>query len=163
MQLQSICNKELRLPSPKPDEFLLESLHTKGMRLTPQRKLVLRILQQSTEHLDAEGIWQRAQQECHELNLATVYRTLNILAEVGLIQQSYLGEGQKRGYYEVLDKPAHYHFACLGCGQVMELQSSQLQQAQQELEQSSGVRIVNVHLKFEGYCATCLAESPANA
>ncbi|HSF79961.1 MAG TPA: Fur family transcriptional regulator [Anaerolineales bacterium] len=144
-------------------DVLLRSLHAKGLRLTPQRKLVLRILQQSSEHLDAEGIWQRARRECQDLNLATVYRTLNLLAGIGLIQQSYLGEGQKRGYYEVLDKPEHYHFACLRCGRVMELSSDHLQQAQKELEECNGVRIINVHVKFEGLCPDCKTESSANA
>ncbi len=143
-------------------DYQLQSLRDRGLRLTSQRKLVLRILKQSNEHLDAESIWQRARQECQNLNLATVYRTLNLLSEVGVIQQSYLGEGQKRGYYEVMDKPEHYHFACLSCGRVMELRSDQLKQAQRDLEQYNGVLITNVHLKFEGFCSDCKANASAN-
>lgn len=142
---------------------LMQSLRKKGLRLTPQRKLVLRILEHASEHLDAEGIWQLARQEYQDLNLATVYRTLNLLSEVGLIRQSYLGEGQKRGYYEVMDKPEHYHFACLNCGRVMELRSDQLKQAQRDLELTHGVRITNLHLKFEGFCPDCMQDPDENA
>jgi len=162
MQMQIICIKDFQLPTTHNDKFLGRSLRAKGLRLTPQRKVVLHILQQSDEHLDAEGIWRRARGECQDLNLATVYRTLNLLSAVGLIQQSFLGEGQKRGFYELMDKPEHYHFACLNCGKVMELRSDQLKQAQRELEKCNGVQIINVHLKFEGLCPDCNVGTVAN-
>ena len=135
------------------------SIRKRGLRLTPQRALIYQILIQAEEHLDAEGIWQRAQLQNADLNLATVYRTLNVLVDVGLINQSYLGEGQKRAFYEIASKPKHTHFACLVCGHVLELDSRPITEAQKELESRNGVRILNVHLKFEGLCPHCLAAS----
>lgn len=147
----------------KDAERLNRTLRASGVRLTPQRALILRILQEAQEHLDAESIWHHARLQDQSLNLATVYRTLNTLVRVGLIEQSYLGEGQKRAYYELVDKPTHYHFACVRCGRVMELESERIPQAHKDLEQRYGVRILNVHLKFEGLCPDCAAAPGAEA
>lgn len=136
-------------------DLLTRSLHAHGLRLTPQRQLVLEILEGMDQHLDAEGIWQRAQQEDADINLATVYRSLNVLTEIGLVQISYLGEGQKRAFYETVAKPDHLHFACLQCGNVLELDSQAFNQVQRELERRYAIAIQTVHLKFEGSCSEC--------
>lgn len=142
---------------PDNQDTFIDTLHDHGLRLTPQRELVLQILREASEHLDAEGIWQNARQYDQDINLATIYRNLNVLSQIGLIQQSFLGEGQKRGYYELIDKPVHYHFACLRCGKVLELLSPTMAQAQQEMERHYGVRIIDAHYKFEGLCPDCMA------
>jgi len=145
----------------KNRELLTNSLHTRGLRLTPQRVLIMEIMRQAEEHLDAESIWRRALDRGESINLATVYRNLRTLEDVGLIQKSFLGEGQKRAYYEIVDKLEHYHFACTRCGTVLELESDKVQQACRELECKSGIRIHTIHLKFEGLCPRCAA-SDAN-
>ena len=131
------------------------SIRNLGLRLTTQRALIYQILIRADEHLDAEGVWQRAREQNRELNLSTVYRTLKALVAVGLAKQSFLGEGQKRAFYEIAAKPQHLHFACLSCGVVLELDGDPLLRAQRELESSIGVRILNVYLKFEGLCPDC--------
>jgi Fur family ferric uptake transcriptional regulator len=138
------------------------ALRAHGLRLTPQRTLIMQVLHEADEHLDADGLWQSARRLDPGINLATVYRTLNALSQAGLIQQSFLGERQKRSYYELVDKPTHYHFACLGCGKVLELHSEPMAQAQAKLERRYGVHITNAHVKFEGLCPECLA-AEANA
>jgi Fe2+ or Zn2+ uptake regulation protein len=117
--------------------------------------MVLEILKDAKEHLDAEGIWMRAQKKDVDINLATVYRALNTLVEIGLVQNSYLGGGQKRAFYEVLSKPEHLHFACHCCGKVLELDGEGFNQVQRELERIHAIKIQAVHLKFEGLCADC--------
>lgn len=141
---------------------LTGALRAHGLRLTPQRTSILQVLREAGEHLDADGLWQSARRLDPGLNLATVYRTLNALSQIGLIQKSFLGEGQKRSYYELVDKPEHYHFACLHCGKVLELVSEPMRQAQGELEQRFGLQILNAHVKFEGLCPDCLT-AEANA
>lgn len=142
-------------------DLLTRSLHDHGLRLTPQRRLVLEILEGMDQHLDAEGIWQCAQQQDEDINLATVYRSLNVLTEIGLVQISYLGEGQKRAFYETVAKPDHLHFTCNQCGNVLELDSQAFNQVQRELERQYTLAIQTVHLKFEGLCSEC-ARSAAN-
>lgn len=136
-------------------DTLTRSLHAHGLRLTPQRRLVLEILGSADQHLDAEGIWQRAQVEDNNINLATVYRALNVLVEIGMVQVSYLGERQKRAFYEIVTKPGHLHFACLHCGKVLELDNRAFNQVQRQLERSYTIKIHTVHLKFEGLCPDC--------
>ena len=80
----------------------------------------MKILEESDEHLDADGIWQRAGEMQAQLNLATVYRTLAVLKEMGLVQQRYFAREHKREIYESSLKPEHYHFTCLGCGGVVD-------------------------------------------
>jgi len=138
------------------------ALRAHGLRLTPQRTLILQVLQEAGEHLDADGLWESARRLDPGINLATVYRTLNVLSQIGLIQHSFLGEGQKRSFYELVNKPVHYHFACLRCGKVLELQSESMAQAQGELESRYRVHILNAHVKFEGLCPECIA-AEANA
>jgi len=160
MQLQSICRSDgimARIPS---REELIRSLKSHGLRLTSQRDLIISVLRESSEHLDAEGIWRSVYQRDQSLNLATVYRTLHTLTQVKMVKQSFLGEGQKRAYYELEDKPVHYHFACLNCGKVLELESEQISQAQDALERYYGLRIFQTHLKFEGLCPDCAAPKP---
>lgn len=159
MHLQGICNKLFTMINRNIQEEINRRLHDYGLRTTSQRVLVLSILQESNEHLDAEGIWQRARGEDCGLNLATVYRTLKLFEEIGLVQQSYLGDGGKRGYYELLDKPLHYHFECTKCGKVLELESEKFQQAYEDLEHRNRIRICSVSLKFDGLCQECLAVS----
>ena len=143
------------------NDFLTHSLHARGRRMTSQRALIMQILQDAGEHLDAEGIWRTATRQDQAINLATVYRNLNLLVASGLVQQSFLGEGQKRAYYEPVDKPRHFHFACLRCGQVQEVTSELFIQAQADIEQRYAVKIQTVHLKFEGLCSTCAAACAA--
>jgi Fe2+ or Zn2+ uptake regulation protein len=133
------------------------TLRAHGLRTTPQRALILRVLQQAGAHLDAQGIWQRARLQEESINLATVYRSLNALLGVGLIRHSFLDEGQKRAYFEAVDKPEHFHFACMNCGKVIELNAGQVILARSEIEQGCGCQVLNIYLKLEGYCSDCLS------
>lgn len=133
-------------------------LRQHGLRHTPQRALVLRLLQEAEKHLDAESLWERARQQDASVNLATVYRTLNTLVQVGLAQRSFLG-GQNRSFYEAVLKPEHFHFACLRCGKVIELDCPRLAEMQRDLSQSYGLLVQRAHVKFEGLCPDCKGSS----
>ena len=130
-------------------------LHAAGRRLTVQRALVLKIIEESEEHLDAETIWQRATEMQAQLNLATVYRTLVVLKEMGLVQQRYFARDHKREVYESALKPEHYHFTCLGCGNIVEFETTRIQQVRTELSEEVGVGITHACVCFEGYCRNC--------
>ena len=144
-------------PTRSPVTQLSDSLHASGRRLTPQRALILSILQHSDEHLDAEAIWQTAQRRDASLNLATVYRTLAVLKEMGLIEQRYFARDHKREFYEAVGKREHYHFTCLGCGEVIEFETPRIGQARREISETLGLRLVSACVCFEGYCAKCAA------
>jgi Fe2+ or Zn2+ uptake regulation protein len=131
-----------------------------GMRLTPQRRTILEVLDQSEEHLDAEAVYHWAKVRDSNISLATVYRTLAVLKEIGLVHQRHLTRDDQRGYYEIADQQ-HYHFACLRCGRVIEFDTPLMTQIQQEFAEEMGVDVIQARLHLEGYCATCVDESQA--
>ncbi len=132
-----------------------QRLKEKGLRATPQRLLVLQILEDAVGHMYAEQIWKRAQEHDENLSLATVYRALNTLKEQDLVEQRYFARDHKREYFETPTRGEHYHFTCLDCGEVTVLQSSRINQARQELSAEHSLVFTHACVCFEGYCARC--------
>lgn len=142
-----------------PDrEEIRKELSRAGLRATPQRLIVLEILREADEHLDAEAIYARARERDPHISLATVYRTLARLKEVGLVEQRYFARDHKREYYEATGKKEHYHFTCLGCGKVIEVETPRIAQARAELSEALGLEFTHACICFEGYCPECAAK-----
>lgn len=135
-------------------EDLIERLHDKGLRATPQRVLLLEILE-SGQHLDAEAVYQQAAQRNPDISLATVYRTLERLEESGLVAQRYFGRDHKREIYESSAKQEHYHFKCSSCGKLIEVQTRRIAQMRQELAQELGLVLTHACFCLEGLCKDC--------
>ncbi len=128
-----------------------------GVRATPQRLLVLAILEEAEQHMDAESIYEEARKRDPKISLATVYRTLARLKAVGLVEQRYFARDHKREYYEMIGKGEHYHFTCLGCGKVLELHTPRIAQARRELSEALGLEFTHACICFEGFCPECAA------
>ncbi len=128
-----------------------------GMRLTAQRRTILEVLSESQSHLDAEQVYQRAKARDPKISLATVYRTLATLRQMGLVEQRHLMRDGQRGYYEVTNQQ-HYHFTCLRCGRVIEFDTPLMSQIEQKLADELGLTVVRARLYMEGYCAACARE-----
>ena len=137
---------------------LRDELHAAGLKATPQRIEVLKILRRSNQHLDAEGIHQAALQRGAEISLATVYRTLGALERVGLVEQRSLARDHSRDHFEAADRPEHYHFTCLVCEGVFEFESRQIKQLKRELRDTYGWDLTEADLYFEGICDRCARE-----
>ena len=135
---------------------LRETLHTSGRRLTRQRRLVLKVLEESREHLDAEGLHDRAKALDPNISLATVYRTLVVLKEMGLVEEHRLGEGH--AHFETTQKTPHYHFTCSGCGRVIEFDAPQVVEVLRRLSKQQGLQVTSAHLLVTGLCARCREE-----
>ena len=140
-----------------------EALAMAGLRVTPQRLLVLEILEETDDHLDAGAILERARQRDPGVSLATVYRTLGKLKKAGLVDQRYLARDHRRGFYEPTSKEEHYHFTCLGCGKVIEVHTSRIAQAREELARELGLEFARACTCFEGYCPECVARRKKGA
>jgi len=123
-------------------------LHAEGKRITGERRVLVRIITDNP-HLDAAEIYQLARKEATKLSLSTVYRTVKLLKELGLVQLSDLGKGHH--HYE-LGLKEHYHFICLGCGKVVEIPSIS---AFQELAKKGGFEIIGAKVQLVGYCTKC--------
>ena len=135
---------------------MIDRLHSKRLRATPQRVLLLQILD-SGEHLDAEAVYQQARQHDANISMATVYRTLHHLKKSGLVSQRYFSRQHKREYYETGNKQEHYHFKCLGCGLVVEVQTPRIAQMRGEIAQELGLVFQHACICLEGLCTTCAA------
>ncbi len=139
----------------------LATLRATGHRITPQRQVILEVVETSAEHLDAEAVFQRAREKDPSISLATVYRTLSVLKDMGLIEQRYLARDHAREHYEPVGAPEHYHFTCLGCRKVVEFQSPRVKQMRGELQRELGLEISHACICLEGYCQACTAKRRA--
>ena len=137
-----------------PLEDAAQTLQATGKRLTSQRRLLLKVLAEARAHLDAEEIYALAKKKDPNISLATVYRTLNVLTEAGIVQErANIRDGQ-RHYYEVTNK-IHYHFTCLSCRRVIEFEAPLIEQSIAELAERLNLDIVHTRVHIDGYCSAC--------
>jgi len=135
---------------------LLKELTDRGVRMTAQRRLLVRIIQDSPRHLDAAALLRLAKREDADIDRATVYRTLALLKNQGLIDELDLMhiEGEKH-YYEVKTSRDHCHMACFRCGAIMEYASGSFEKLREEIAKQSGFEIRVVRLEMGGLCQAC--------
>jgi Fe2+ or Zn2+ uptake regulation protein len=128
-------------------------LRAAGKRITPQRKLVLGILAQTSGHLDAYDIYERGRHHDANLSLSTVYRTLNVLKETGVVNELHLDDEQH--HYELDKKGEHSHLVCLACGRVIEVDTAIFSETALAVGEEHGFEIASAQVELAGYCANC--------
>ena len=135
-----------------------DSLKQQGVRLTRQRQILLSLIDDSGKHLDAETLFQLAKEKDPKLNRVTVYRTLKMLKESGLVDElDLMHYGGDQHYYETRLKQEHAHVICLRCGKVEEFFGEPLQKIRRQVEQNMGFQILLTRTEIGGYCAHCQA------
>ena len=128
--------------------LIVNRLREEGRRITRERRLVLGIIAENP-HLDAAGIYRLARQLNPKIGLATVYRTLNLLTELDLVNVVSLGEDHS--HYEIRGED-HVHLICLRCGSVEEARTSSDLRSLVDFE---GFDVRQGRLELIGYCAKC--------
>ena len=131
-------------------------LRRHGIRLTRQRELLFEIIHHSHKHLNADQLYELAKKRDPKINRVTVYRTLKLLKQEGLIDELDLlhHEGDQH-YYETRLKREHAHIVCLRCGGVQEFFGEPLQLLKQQIESDFGFRILVARTEVGGYCPDC--------
>src|ERR1700685_1853228 len=131
-----------------------DSLKQQGVRLTRQRQILLDLIDQSGQHLDAEQLFKLAREKDPKLNRVTVYRTLKLLKAGGLVDELDLmhHEGDQH-YYETRLKQEHAHVICLRCGKIEEFFGEPLQRLRKQIESHFGFQILLARTEVGGYCA----------
>ena len=124
-----------------------------GHPLTNQRRLLLELLRDADVHIDAKELYRRAIAKDESISPATVYRTLNLFKELGLIEEMRLGK--IRCYYEIKQSPEHQHLVCRGCGKVMEFQNPYFQKLIKAVWREQDFKVTKAELYLEGYCKGC--------
>lgn len=140
--------------------FLREELKKKGYKLTPQRRAIVdTIVDREGDHLTAEEIYDEVKKNCPEIGLATVYRTVLLLEELGVVCRLDLNDGCSR--YELVHEEEghrHHHLVCNNCKKVMEVQDDLLDELEAEIEKSYKFSILDHSVKFYGLCEDCKKE-----
>ena len=132
---------------------LLNRLRAQGHRLTPQRDMILLAVHDAGGHVSAEEVHQQVLAQNPQVDLSTVYRTLELLMEMGIVYRSDMGDGTSR--YELAEEEMHHHLVCRRCGQVIDLSHELLEPLQERLLADHGFAADLTHVVFQGLCKTC--------
>jgi Fur family ferric uptake transcriptional regulator len=127
-----------------------------GHPLTAQRRLLLDLLREAEGHIDAKDLYRRASARDEAISPATVYRSLKLFKELGLIEERRLGK--VRCCYEIKRSAEHQHLVCQGCGRVMEFETPLVGELVDAIQREHGFRVSKVELYLEGYCEQCRGE-----
>ena len=101
-----------------------EMLRKRGYRLTPQRFMILSVIQEAEEHLSIDQITERVQKQNPYVSLSTIYRTLELLRELGLVRENHLAGEQP--HYEAAEGKDHHHLVCRNCRAIIHLDNTLL-------------------------------------
>ena len=130
-----------------------QTLKDLGYRLTPQRLAILEMLHSSDGHVTAEDIFTQVCARHPKLNRSTVYRTLELLKDLGLVAETNFGEG--RLVYHHIEKGHHHHLICRKCGKVVDIDESILDPFKELLIRRFGFVADIKHLAIHGHCLDC--------
>ncbi|HCO70485.1 Fur family transcriptional regulator [Mesotoga sp.] len=137
-------------------DLLRAELKKRNQRMTAQREYVLRFfLEAETDHLSADEVYQKVQGRKFSISKATVYRTIELLVEIGLLRKIIFRDGIVR--YEPVKKGEHHHhhIICVNCGTVVEFHLDNLEKLEELVKSKTGYTIDDHQLKFYGLCPKC--------
>jgi Fur family ferric uptake transcriptional regulator len=156
-----IATKSQIMPETRQGQTLPELIAAKGFRLTAQRKILLEVIQHAQKHLDATTILKLARRQDPAIHRATVYRALDLLKRLQLIDELDLMhlEGEKH-FYETRTQFEHFHLACVCCGRIVEHSTPTYARLKHEISEQTGFSIDVIRLEVGGKCPSCRAGKP---
>ncbi len=138
---------------------LLSQIEAKGIRLTAQRRALIETIQEATTHLDVANLLIQAREREPNINRATVYRTVELLKRLGMIDELDLMHlnGEKH-YYEARTRQDHLHLACFECGEIIEFATPAFERLKQQIAAANQFEIQVTRLEVGGLCSSCAAK-----
>jgi Fur family ferric uptake transcriptional regulator len=130
----------------------LETLKEKGLKLTPQRRLIVDIIHDAESHLAAEDIIASVQKKMPGVNKSTIYRTLDILEQTGCVVKSESGD---HFIYHHSEEGHHHHLICRKCGKTIECSENIFLPVEKSLAKEYGFRTSFKHIVINGLCTAC--------
>ncbi len=130
------------------------AIRSHGGRVTPARRAVISAIVEATGHVSADEIFIAVQSRSPEIHLSTVYRTLDALEKLGVVEHVHLGHG--RAVYH-LEENLHQHLVCESCGIILEAPNDITKLLESELEERLGFRTRAHHFSILGLCKNCYA------
>lgn len=134
---------------------------TKGLRMTDQRRIIARVLSESSDHPDVEQVYQRASKVDSRISIATVYRTVKLFEEANVLERHDFGDGRSR--YEEAPKDHHDHLIDMNSGKVIEFRDDEIERLQREAAAALGYRLVGHRLELFGVRLEKAGASPTDA
>jgi Fur family ferric uptake transcriptional regulator len=128
------------------DLTLEEQCAARGMRMTEQRRVIAQVLESAHDHPDVEELYNRASAVDPKISLSTVYRTVNLFEEAGLVTKHDFKDGRAR--FEPLSEEHHDHLIDIRSGKVIEFQSSEIEALQEAIAEKLGYRLVDHRLEL---------------
>ncbi len=143
-----------------PLEFKRRKLHGSGCKATPQRLSILEAIDGMRAQFTPQQLYKRLHKNHPDIGLVTVYRTLKLLDESGLVcRMGYCGRSQS---YARRPHEHHHHLVCAGCDKVVDVSSCGLGEMERKLASETGFAISDHHIEFVGLCRQCQALVPGN-
>ena len=138
-------------------EKFKEMLKEKGLKVTNQRLLVLQVLAEHRDrHMTAEDIYELVKEDYPEIGLATIYRTVQLLLEMQLVDRINLDDGCEIGEsFDGVERHHHHHLICKTCGKVLPFKDDLLDELERHIEEETGFHVLDHELKFYGQCQEC--------
>jgi Fur family ferric uptake transcriptional regulator len=136
---------------------MTDELSHQGYRMTPQRLMIVAAIENSDNHISAEDIYSQVVAKYPNVNVSTVYRTLELLEQLGLVTKTELGIG--RVMYHPIEKGHHHHLVCRECGNIIDLDESALSPLKENLLRDYQFIADLRHLGILGLCINCKQKS----
>jgi Fur family ferric uptake transcriptional regulator len=136
-----------------PCETFIDTLRSRGFRITPQREMIIEAIAHAGQHINAEEVFDQIRHRTRAVNIATVYRTIDLLVEQGLASQIDLGEG--RVIYATNQHGPHIHLVCRQCGRVTDADQDLLSGLNGDLQARYQFAADLQHISVLGLCQAC--------
>lgn len=130
------------------DSHIEQQCQRRGMRMTEQRRVIARVLSESADHPDVEELYRRSVAIDPKISISTVYRTVKLLEDAGIIARHEFGDGRSR--YEQVPETHHDHLIDLKTGKVIEFRDEEIERLQEAIARKFGFRLVDHRLELYG-------------
>lgn len=139
----------------------IQLLRSNGGRLTHQRRMILETLESLEGHPTADELFSAASRRDPNLNLSTVYRTLNWLEAQGLVSARRFDDDRGAGRFDAASPAEHHHFICAECKCVIEFESPRIEELKIQFSDFNGCRVESASVMLSGLCSACLQKKAA--
>jgi Fur family ferric uptake transcriptional regulator len=147
-------------PNALPAAKVMELLRSKGLRMTPQRRAIVVEVMRTKGHISPPAVARKVQGEMPGVNASTVYRTLSLLEEVGVLSHAHLETGAE---YHRAEDAGHVHLTCSSCGAEDDLSGDEADALQRVIERHHGFAPDLTHFAISGLCSACRRRAAAPA
>ena len=133
----------------------------KGMKMTGQRRVIAHVLSESEDHPDVEEVFRRASEQDPNISIATVYRTVRLFEEAGILDRHDFGDGRAR--YEEVPEEHHDHLIDIRSGQVLEFQDAEIELLQERIAKRLGYKLIGHRLELFGVADDSVGDKPPDS